>query len=157
MATEIERKFLVVDDSWNFGVIGTRYQQGYLSVGPGPSVRVRLAGDQAWLTIKGHTQGFTRLEFEYPIPVEDARELLPLCLSGMISKTRYRVDVSGHSWEIDVFDGDNAGLVIAEIELQDEQEAFAKPAWLGREVTGEARYYNASLSQNPYCNWKDLP
>lgn len=154
MTMEIERKFLVLGDSWKTGARGTLYQQGYLSIESGRSVRVRIAGEKAWLTIKGETQSISRPEFEYDIPVEDARELMALCLPGIISKTRYLVPLGAHCWEIDVFEGDNAGLVVAEIELQDEREDFEQPAWLGREVTDDARYYNASLTGNPFCNWK---
>jgi CYTH domain-containing protein len=154
MATEIERKFLVEGDSWREHAMGTDIRQGYLCAEPERSVRIRRAGDQAWLTIKGATEGISRLEHEYPIPAEDADELLEICLPGKISKTRYRVNVGSHLWEIDEFYGDNAGLLVAEIELTSPDESFEKPGWLGKEVSDDARYYNASLIRHPYCRWK---
>jgi len=155
MAIEIERKFLVRDDSWRNGTAGTDYQQGYLAVVPRCSVRVRVANDQAWLTIKSGDGGLTRHEYEYPVPREHAQGLLALCEPVVISKTRYLVRVGEHVWEIDEFHGDNAGLIIAEIELQREDEDFEKPAWLGEEVSRDLRYYNAALSSRPYRQWKE--
>ena len=155
MAIEIERKFLVRGDSWRAGAVGTDYQQGYLSIAPQCSVRVRVADVQAWLTIKGASEGLTRQEFEYPLPRDDAQALLGLCLPGIISKTRYLLTHGKHRWEIDEFHGDNAGLLLAEIELEHEDEAFQKPEWLGEEVSDDPRYYNAALSARPYCQWKD--
>lgn len=155
MPVEIERKFLVTDDSWRSGAAGTDYRQGYLARVPNCSVRVRLADDQAWLTIKSSDSGLRRHEYEYPIPHAHAEGLLALCEPVVISKTRYRVTCGEHVWEIDEFHDDNAGLVVAEIELQREDEAFARPAWLGREVSDDIRYYNAALSSRPYRLWKE--
>ncbi|HUT42114.1 MAG TPA: CYTH domain-containing protein [Gammaproteobacteria bacterium] len=154
MPLEIERKFLVDAAAWHRPATGTHYRQGYLSTEPACSVRVRLAGEQAWLTIKGETVGITRVEYEYPIPTVDAGELLDhLCKRPLIEKTRYRVEVSGLVWEVDEFHGANAGLVIAEVELANEHQHIELPDWTGREVTGDPRYYNASLVDHPYCDW----
>ena len=153
MAVEIERKFLVTSLDMLEGIAGTELSQGYLSHSPDSTVRVRVAGDQGWLTIKGRTQGTRRLEFEYEVPPDDARALLALCQSGRIEKTRYRVPANSHIWEVDVFHGDNDGLVVAEIELADEREDFARPPWLGQEVTDDPRYFNSALSEMPYCQW----
>jgi adenylate cyclase len=153
MASEIERKFLVADDSWRDGSLGIRISQGYLSQDPDRTVRVRIGGESAWLTIKGRTCGIRRAEFEYSIPVGEARELLALCLPAVIDKTRHRVCFSGHGWEIDVFHGDNDGLVIAEVELADEAVSPALPPWIGEEVSADARYFNSCLAARPYANW----
>lgn len=153
MAVEIERKFLVTDDSWNDGSPGVRIAQGYLSVDPDRCVRVRLAGDDAWLTIKGRNEGIRRAEFEYPIPVDDARALLGMCLPSVIDKTRHRIPFGGHVWELDVFHGANEGLVLAEVELADESVIPQLPPWAGAEVSSDARYYNASLASLPYGSW----
>ena len=154
MAVEIERKFLVLDDSWREGAMGILFRQGYLSTEPERTVRVRLEGDTGKLTIKGKSIGISRSEYEYQIPSADAAELLDnLCLRPLIEKTRYRVEYAGQVWEIDEFHGDNDGLVIAEIELETESVAFEQPGWVGQEVSGEPRYYNASLVKNPYKNW----
>jgi adenylate cyclase len=153
MPHEIERKFLVRDDSWREGAAGRRMRQGYLSLEPARTVRVRISDEQAWLNIKGRTEGVRRLEFEYPIPVDDARALLALCGDAVVDKTRYRVRHGAHTWEVDEFHGANAGLLVAEIELAHEDERFAQPPWLGREVSGEARYYNSSLAQRPFNSW----
>lgn len=157
MATEIERKFLVVDDSWRAqGDAGVRVRQGYLAGSERCSARVRVAGDHASLNFKGMTLAVTRREFEYSIPVADAEEMLDhLCSGPLIEKVRYRVPVDGHVWEIDCFEGDNAGLVVAEIELNAADEAFTLPDWVGREVSDKARYYNVSLIEYPYCEWTD--
>lgn len=152
MAVEIERKFLVTGDGWRNGS-GVLYRQGYLNRDKSRTVRVRIAGDAAFLTIKGRSVGATRAEFEYPIPVADAQALLALCDGPLIEKTRYRVPHAGHEWEVDVFAGDNAGLVVAELELQSESEAFAAPAWLGEEVSHDARYFNSNLATQPFCTW----
>jgi adenylate cyclase len=149
---EIERKFLVVGTDWRQGQ-GTRFQQGYLNRDKERTVRVRLAGDRAFLTIKGRATGVVRAEFEYAIPVNDAEQLLKLCDGPLIEKFRYLVVHEGSTWEVDEFLGDNAGLVVAEIELQSEDQAFARPPWLGREVTGDPRYFNSSLAVNPYRAW----
>ncbi len=155
MPLEIERKFLPIDETWRQAVRGSiSLRQGYLSNETGCSVRVRIGGSQAWLNIKSVTVGEQRQEFEYEIPLADAQSLLDtLCQKPLIEKVRHFVDIGPHTWEIDVFDGDNAGLVIAEIELESADEAFEKPAWLGEEVTYDARYYNTSLSKRPYNSW----
>lgn len=159
MAIETERKFLVVDDTFLRQSTGSeRLVQGYLCLDPARTVRVRIAGRRAFLTVKGPSDsaGLGRGEWEYEIPLEDAQELVALCPKGVIDKTRYRVAVDGgrHVFTVDVFHGDNQGLVLAEIELCDAQEAFHRPEWLGCEVTGEVRYYNASLSVHPYRDWE---
>jgi len=154
MPREIERKFLLRGEGWRALGAGVPYRQGYLSTVPGRSVRVRLVRDRGYLTIKGITVGATRAEYEYEIPAEDASELLTnLCERPLIEKTRYRVEHHGLIWEIDEFDGDNAGLIIAEVELDEEHQAISLPDWVGEEVTGDPRYYNASLISNPYTQW----
>lgn len=155
MASEIERKFLVDRDAWHPDPAqGKRYRQGYLSNDPARIVRVRIAGDQAFLTIKGVTTGIERLEFEYPIPVADADQLLSdLCIHPLIEKIRYRVPWGGHVWEVDVFEGDNAGLIVAEIELPGHDTPFSKPAWVGQEVSADPRYFNAALITHPFSQW----
>lgn len=153
MANEIERKFLVRDLDFLAGHDGVRIAQGYLSTTPDSTVRVRLSGNDAWLTIKGRSTGATRLEFEYPVPVGDAQQLLALCQAGRIDKTRYKVPIGAHVWDVDVFHGDNDGLVVAEVELGEEQEAFVRPAWLGDEVTDDPRYFNSALSELPFSRW----
>lgn len=154
MGLEIERKFLVAGEGWRQPAERqTRFSQGYLSRDPARTVRVRLAGEQAFLTIKGRTVGATRAEFEYEIPVAEAQQLLQLCEGPLIDKIRHFCEFQGKTWEVDEFFGDNAGLVVAEIELASEDEVFARPAWLGAEVTGEARYYNANLAVTPYRAW----
>lgn len=156
MATEIERKFLVKDDSWRqLADAGTEYQQAYLVGSKAASVRVRIEGDKAFLNIKSATLGITRQEFEYAIPMLEAREMLAgLCEQPVIEKTRYHVQHEGHEWEIDVFKGENEGLVVAEIELGEVNEYFASPDWIGEEVSEDTRYYNVCLVKNPYKNWK---
>ena len=154
MGREIERKFLVTDDGWRKGAVGKLYCQGYISRDEQRAVRVRIVEDQGFLTIKGRHNDLTRLEFEYEIPLTDARELLDtLCQPPLIEKTRYRVDYAGNTWEIDVFSGDNAGLIVAEIELSREDQPFELPPWAGREVTGDPRYLNTNLSKHPYLQW----
>lgn len=154
MHLEIERKFLVRSDEWRHGQTGTLYRQGYLSTDPGRTVRVRRAGGRAWLTIKGLTEGISRTEFEFEIPAEDAEELLQtLCLQPVIEKTRYVVSHRGRTWEVDVFSGANEGLVLAEVELNNENDVVDLPAWVGDEVSGDPRYYNASLVDDPYAGW----
>ncbi len=154
MPVEIERKFLVSGDGWRAAGDGIRYRQGYLAVQDGVSVRVRTSEDDAWLTIKGETSGASRAEFEYPIPQAHARELLDtLCILPIIDKTRYCIEHCGRTWEVDEFAGANAGLVIAEVELDTEDQEIDLPDWVGEEVTGDPRYYNASLARNPYTTW----
>lgn len=153
---EIERKFLVLSDDFKTkAATKNRIVQGYLNSHPERTVRVRIKGNKGFLTIKGkgNESGTTRLEWEKEISVFDAECLLPLCEKGTIDKIRYEVTVGKHIYEVDVFAGENEGLVVAEIELSSEDESFEKPNWLGKEVTGEARYYNASLSNRPYKNW----
>lgn len=155
MALEIERKFLLEDDSWRTQVVrSVTMQQGYLGSDRQCSVRVRRAGDSAWLNIKSATLGIERLEFEYAIPVADAETMLQrLCGARSLSKTRHHVPHGGHLWEIDEFDGDNRGLIVAELELTSVDEPFARPAWLGQEVSDDPRYYNVCLIDNPYIHW----
>ncbi len=155
MAKEIERKFLVISDSWRLNATGKPYCQGYIATAlQGQSVRVRIAGDKGYLTIKGPTAGLSRAEFEYPIPVTDAREMLDtLCRQPLIEKTRYRLPLGEVVWEIDEFEGENTGLIVAEVELTSESQSVALPDWIGAEVSGQTKYYNASLVSNPYSNW----
>lgn len=155
MGQEIERKFLVAGDSWRAGAgPGLRLRQGYVSLDAERSVRVRLAEDAAWLTLKGGNRRYTRLEFEYPIALEDAVLMLDgLCLQPLIEKTRYRLQHGDHQWDIDEFGGANAGLIVAEIELASEDEAFARPPWLGAEVSDDPRYLNINLVGRPYRDW----
>jgi adenylate cyclase len=154
MATEIERKFLVKNLSCIAGRAGVAYRQGYLCSGRGVTVRVRIGGDKAYITVKGPPTGISRDEFEYPIPVPDAEQILAsLCTGGVVCKTRYRVPQGDLTWEIDVFEGDNAGLVIAEVELLAEDHPVSLPAWVGAEVSADRRYSNAALAQMPYCRW----
>jgi len=152
---EIERKFLVRNKSWrDTADDGVRFRQGYLIGAKQASVRVRIEGEQANLNIKGATLGVRRQEFEYPIPLDEANELLDtLCEKPLIEKIRYTVRYGNHVWEIDLFEGDNAGLVVAEIELADEHEPFERPTWLGEEVSADPRYYNVSLVKHPYREW----
>jgi adenylate cyclase len=151
---EIERKFLVRDDSWRTLAQGHRLRQGYLSSHPDRVVRIRIEGTAALMTIKGRTTGATRGEWEYPVPLEDAAVFLDqLCEQPIIDKTRYRIAYQGMLWEVDEFHGDNAGLVVAEIELTSEDQAFAKPEWIGDEVTHDSRYFNANLLHHPYKDW----
>jgi adenylate cyclase len=156
LGVEIERKYLVRDLSVVAGLAGTRMRQGYLSVDPERTVRVRVSGTRASLTVKGSTSegGASRAEFEYEIPVRDAEDLLDgLAFRPQIEKTRYRVTAGRLVWEIDVFAGENEGLVVAELELPSEATAVAVPGWIGEEVTGDARYYNANLVGHPYKGW----
>ncbi len=154
MAAEIERKFLVTGELWKAPGAGTRYRQGYLSSVKERTVRVRRVGNKGYLTVKGITAGAVRSEFEYEIPVADADALLNgLCEKPLIEKDRYRVRVGGHTWEIDEFRGENQGLVVAEVELQREDEPFEKPGWIAAEVTDDPRYFNANLGKHPYATW----
>lgn len=155
MPIEIERKFLLKDDSWRKQADpGKDYIQGYLVGSRQASVRVRIEGEQAYLNIKSATLGVRRQEYEYAIPLDDAREMLAqLCEQPLIEKTRYLIQAQGLCWEIDVFKGENAGLVVAEVELESEQQQFVHPAWLGEEVSDDPRYYNVSLVKHPFKNW----
>lgn len=153
MALEIERKFLLASADWRAQVTRSEVMcQAYLG-GEGASVRVRIAGPLAWLNIKELRMGASRREFEYPVPLEDALQLMSLCRGGRIEKTRHTVPHGGFTWEIDEFSGANAGLVVAEIELDVVGQEFPRPPWLGREVTDEERYYNVALARHPYASW----
>ena len=154
MPQEIERKYLVKGEDWRVPGTGVPYRQGYLSTAPERTVRVRLIRDKGYLTIKGISVGASRAEYEYEIPAGEASEMLDnLCERPLIEKTRYRLEHHGLTWEVDEFDGDNAGLIVAEVELDDEDQAITLPDWVGKEVTGERRYYNASLIAEPYSGW----
>lgn len=154
MGEEIERKFLVSGEPWRETAEGTRYRQGFLSTEPERTVRVRVAGPRGTITVKGKNIGARRAEFEYEIPVADAERMLDtLCKRPLIEKVRYTLAIGPHTWEIDVFEGDNAALVVAEIELSREDEAFERPDWVGNEVTDDPRYFNSNLVANPYRTW----
>lgn len=154
MSIEIERKFLVHGDGWKAQGKGVAMRQGYLNTHPDRTVRVRIEGDTATMTIKGRTQGFSRGEWEYAIPMTDAEDLLnDVCERPLIEKMRTRIAHEGMVWEVDEFSGDNEGLIVAEIELESETQTFARPDWLGEEVTGDARYFNSSLLKRPYSSW----
>jgi adenylate cyclase len=156
MGREIEKKFLLTNNSWQGLAAGTDYCQGYLNSEKGRTVRVRTMGDRGILTIKGPDDLGARLEYEYDIPVDEAREILDLlCYKPLIEKTRYCIPFAGFIWEVDEFKGENTGLLLAEIELEYVGQEFAKPAWIGLEVTGDSRYYNANLVRNPYHLWKE--
>jgi CYTH domain-containing protein len=154
MGIEIERKFLVVGDDWRQPP-ALAYAQGYLNRDKQRTVRVRIAADQAWLTVKGTSHGATRAEFEYAIPVADARQLLELCDGPLVHKLRRFIVHAGATWEIDEFQGDNAGLVVAEIELPSEDSVFEAPPWLGAEVTHDPRYFNSNLAAVPFSTWPE--
>lgn len=154
MGTEIERRFLVSGDGWRGGRPGRRLVQGYLATGPGCTVRVRLAGRQAWLTVKGPTRAGARAEFEYAVPPADARAILERCgVRARVEKVRHRVEHEGRTWEVDEFLGENAPLVMAEVELSRAGERVSLPPWVGREVTEDPRYANAALAQRPFGSW----
>lgn len=154
MATEIERKYLVVDDAWRSLAAGTVFRQGYLSTVKERTVRIRVVGDRGYLTVKGLTVGAVRSEFEYEIPIADAEQMLnELCEQPLIEKTRYVIELNGLTWEIDRFSGVNEGLVVAEVELEDEDQPIALPEWIGEEVTHDARYFNANLISHPFSEW----
>src|SRR5512143_351763 len=154
MAIEIERKFLVDGDSWRRSATGQRIRQGYLCSSADRAVRVRVMGDRAFLTIKGPQHGATRSEYEYDIPRSDATEMLEwLCERPLIEKTRYRLTAAGREWAVDEFEGENAGLIIAEVEFEREGQAIALPDWVGEEVTDEPRYLNVNLVRRPYRLW----
>lgn len=161
MGIEIERKFLVTNDGWRDAAHAVvPMAQGYLndvgavqSGAQKASVRVRVQGELAYLNIKSRELGHTRQEYEYPVPVADARALLELCVGGLVDKRRHLVQVGAHLWEVDEFLGENAGLVVAEIELASADEAFVRPDWIGAEVTDQSRYYNLALAAHPYARW----
>ena len=151
--TEIERKFLVKTEIFQGSMDKALMKQGYLSVDPDRVVRIRIEGDRAWLTLKGKGSGFSRPEFEYPLPVSDAEELLLLCLFPPVEKSRHRLEVEGTHWEVDEFLGSNLGLLMAEVELESEDQSFIMPEWAGEEVTGDRRYYNSWLAGQPFSTW----
>lgn len=154
MATEIERKFLITGDAWRGRGTSSVFRQGYLSTVKERTVRVRVAGDQGSITIKGITIGATRTEFEYPIPFTDADAMLDeLCEQPIIEKTRHVVEFDGTIWEIDEFAGVNEGLIVAEVELDSADQEFTLPRWIGDEVTDDPRYFNANLIAHPYSEW----
>lgn len=153
MAKEIERKFLVKDDSWRQLAKGSLYRQGYIS-SQGATVRVRIVGNQGYLTIKSPTVNYSRSEFEYLIPLVDAQEILDtLCIRPIIEKTRYKINVGSLVWEVDEFTGANQGLILAEVELTDELQQIELPNWIGEEVSGNPKYYNSYLAKHPFSEW----
>jgi len=154
MGIEIERKFLIDTNKLPLLKNGYTIKQGYIQTLDHTTVRVRIRNQDAFLTIKGKSAGASRLEFEYPIPLQDANDMLDaLCQSSVIEKTRYLLEHKGHTWEVDVFEGSNKGLVVAEVELDSEGEAFTLPNWVTKEVTDDVRYFNSNLVGNPYLNW----
>ena len=155
MAIEIERKFLVVNDSWRSLGLGKVYKQGYIATADNiTTIRVRIIGEEAYLTIKSKTEGISRNEFEYPIPLEDAQMILEsLCDRPLIEKIRYKINYDNLLWEIDEFQGENQGLIIAEVELENENQTINLPEWVGEEVSHDPRYYNVNLTKNPYQTW----
>lgn len=154
MPNEIERKFLLASDDWKSEVSrSVTIKQGYLNSLKERTVRIRISGEQAFLTIKGPVTGVTRAEYEYEIPISDGLSMINLCEQPLIEKTRHYVEIDHHLWEIDVFTGVNEGLIVAEIELISEGEDFTRPSWLGQEVSDDARYYNSSLIQSPFTSW----
>ncbi len=155
MGIEIERKFLVREDAWRAGVTAVRsLRQGYLAIDGGNTARVRTDGLRAWITIKGRTQGISRAEFEYEVPLADAEGLLALCGERLVEKRRHLVPHEGRTWEVDEFFGANAGLVLAEIELAEADEWVTLPPWLGQEVSADPRYTNARLATHPFGCWE---
>ncbi len=154
MSQEIERKFLVKGIAWKTGAAGTLFRQGYLSRDKDRTVRVRIAGERAFLTVKSATEGISRSEFEYPVPIKDAEAMLRMSDGPVLEKKRYRVKYEEHIWEIDEFFGENKGLVVAEIELSNESEPFVKPDWAEEEVSGDPRYYNSNLAVLPFSRWE---
>ncbi len=157
MAIEIERKFMVKAPYKQYAVGQLRITQGYLNSAPERTVRIRMKEGRGWLTVKGqgNDSGTSRYEWEKEIPADEARELLRLCEPGVIDKTRYLIPAGAYTFEVDEFYGDNLGLTMAEIELPDEDATYERPAWLGEEVTGDPRFYNAQLAKNPYKNWRE--
>lgn len=154
MAAEIERKFLVRGDSWRSLAEGSRYIQGYISTEKQATVRIRIVGTQGYLTIKGLSFQYTRSEFEYPIPLEDAQEMLDtLCDRPLIEKVRYRIEYGNLIWEIDEFDGVNKGLILAEVELSHEKQQIELPIWIGEEVSDNPNYFNSNLVKHPFSQW----
>ncbi len=158
MASEIERKFLVKRESWPAPAAGgVRYRQGYLSTDPERTVRVRIAGGNAFITVKGLTRGIERHEFEYSVPLSDAAVMLDeLCVRPLIEKVRYRIEFAGRVWEVDEFSGENEGLLLAEVELSTADAQVELPPWAGLEVSADPRYFNSNLAQNPYSRWRNV-
>ncbi|MBC8004605.1 MAG: CYTH domain-containing protein [Verrucomicrobia bacterium] len=152
---EIERKFLVDSSKWKPADEGTRISQAYLGLDPSPTVRIRIAGDKAYITIKGRSKSISRPEFEYEIPVDDAIELQKLAISEPVEKTRYKIWYKDFLWEVDIFEGKNKGLIMAEIELDSEDQVFERPEWILQEVSADRRYYNSYLSEHPFSEWKN--
>lgn len=155
MALEIERKFLVVAPGWRSDD-AIPYRQGYLSRDAERTVRIRIGGGTAYLVVKGPADGLVRHEFEYAVPESDARQMLDMCLPHPVEKIRHRIPAGPHVWEVDEFQGSNAGLLVAEIELSDPEESFARPAWLGPEVTDDRRFANSNLARTPWTEWQDF-
>ncbi|MEH1944773.1 MAG: CYTH domain-containing protein [Nostoc sp.] len=154
MAKEIERKYLVRGDSWRELAEGSVYRQGYIATQDKATVRIRIVGEKGYLTIKGPNIKYSRLEFEYPIPIEDAQEMLEtLCERPFIEKIRYKIESGGLIWEIDEFDGVNKGLILAEVELSDENQQIELPTWIGEEVSDDFRYFNSNLVKHPFSQW----
>lgn len=153
MSREIERKFLLRSDAWRSRAAGVVYRQGYLSTVPERTVRVRVAGDHAFLTVKGRTIRHSRLEFEYPVPLVDAEQMLALCEGPLVEKTRYEIPHAGKTWQVDEYQGDNRGLILAEVELISEDETVEIPEWIGDEVSDDPRYYNSNLAKRPFASW----
>ncbi len=154
MGKEIERKFLIKDDSWRVNAKGKRYRQGYLNRAKERVVRIRTIDDKGSLTIKGMVTGATRAEFEYDIPADEAEAMLDdLCEKPLIEKNRYKIEYGGFIWEVDEFFEENEGLTVAEVELESEDQRFEKPAWIGEEVTGDPKYFNSNLIRHPYSKW----
>ncbi|MEH2346709.1 MAG: CYTH domain-containing protein [Nostoc sp.] len=154
MAKEIERKYLVRGDSWRGLAEGSVYRQGYIATQDKTTVRIRIVGEKSYLTIKGPSIKYSRLEFEYPIPVKDAQEILEtLCERPFVEKVRYKIEFSGLIWEIDEFDGVNKGLILAEVELNDENQQIELPNWIGQEVSDDSRYFNSNLVKHPFSEW----
>lgn len=150
---EIERKFLIHHELWKPKGKGVTIRQGYLSTDPERTVRVRIAGENSYLTIKGKAIGIARTELEYEIPTNEAEVLLKMCVDSLVEKTRFKEEVGGLTWEIDIFEGENRGLVIAELELDSETQTFEMPPWIKEEVSGDERYYNSKLAEKPYSSW----
>lgn len=153
MSIEIERKFLLKGDAWRSLAESAYMCQGYLNTDTDRTVRVRITGEVAQLTIKGRSRGASRAEFEYEIPIDDAKQLMQLCEQPIIEKHRSRIPVGDIVWEVDEFLGENRGLIVAEVELQSEDQPLELPDWVGDEVTGDERYYNSRLATNPFQSW----
>jgi CYTH domain-containing protein len=155
MNQEIERKFLVNKSLWKKvnKPEGLYLKQTYLSTNPDKTIRVRVLGEKGFITLKGRAKGLIRPEFEYEVPLQDAQQMIDLFGETVIEKTRYEINFENHLWEIDVFDGDNKGLIVAEIELTSETERFEKPDWLSKEVSEDTKYFNSNLQSNPYIHW----